>query len=83
MTRANSRAPWAPTQLIARFQAEFPAFTFQLQRTSTGMGIAAVRLDGAEGIHTLITDDPQEMRAELASAARIRTATGARRATGD
>jgi len=82
MTGADSRAPWAPTQLIARFQAEFPAFTFQLQRTSTGIGIAAVRLDGAEGMHTLITGDPQEMRAELASA-RSRTAPGARRATGD
>jgi hypothetical protein len=82
MTGAESRAPWAPTQQIARFQAEFPSFTFQLQRTSSGMGIAAVRLDGAEGIHTLITDDPQEMRAELASA-RLRTAPGARRATGD
>jgi hypothetical protein len=82
MTGADSRAPWAPAHQIARSQAEFPSFTFQLQRTSSGMGIAAVRLDGAEGIHTLITRDHQEMRAELASA-RLRTAPGARRATGD
>jgi O-succinylbenzoate synthase len=56
------------TGLLAALQHEFPCFGFQLQRSRDGMTIAAVRESGAGTLHTLVTGDPDELRAELATA---------------
>jgi hypothetical protein len=50
---------------IIRLQQEFPAFAFRPHQTWGGVSIAAIRCDGQEGLHTLVTADPNEMRAEL------------------
>ena len=69
---AGQRAATADDQaaqslLIAQFRREFPEFRFATQTTWSGISILAIRLDGAEGMQTLITADPVEMHAELAS----------------
>jgi hypothetical protein len=53
------------TEQISRLQQEFPAFAFRPHQTWGGTSIAAIRCDGREGLHTLVTADPDEMRAEL------------------
>ena len=50
---------------ITRLRQEFPAFAFRPHQTWGGMSIAAIRCDGQEGLHTLVSADPDEMRAEL------------------
>lgn len=50
---------------ITRLQQEFPAFAFRAHQTWGGMSIAAIRRDGQGVLHTLVTNDPDEMRAEL------------------
>jgi hypothetical protein len=51
--------------VIATFQADFPLFAFAPQRTCNGFSVAAVRRNYAEGLHTIISDDPAEVRTEL------------------
>lgn len=50
---------------VARLRNAFPEFWFTTQRTWSGMSIAAIRQDGGEGLHTIVTADPDEMQAEL------------------
>jgi hypothetical protein len=50
---------------LARFQSTYPGFWFTTQRTWSGISIAAIRRDGGEGLHTIVTADPDEMQAEL------------------
>ena len=40
---------------IARLRQDFPGYAFWTQPTWDGMGIAAIRSDGVESLHTLIT----------------------------
>jgi hypothetical protein len=61
----NDALPPLTVQII-RLQQEFPAFAFRPHQTWGGVSIAAIRCDGQEGLHTLVTADPNEMRAELA-----------------
>ena len=56
----------AQSLVIAKFSRDFPEFTFATQTTWSGVSIVAVRLDGAEGVHTVVTPDPDELHAELA-----------------
>jgi hypothetical protein len=51
---------------IAKFRSDYPEFRFAIQTTWSGTSIVAIRLDGAEGLHTLVTGDPDELVAELA-----------------
>jgi hypothetical protein len=51
---------------VARFRNTYPEFWFTTQRTWSGISISAIRQDGGEGLHTIITADPDEMQAELA-----------------
>lgn len=57
------------TGLLAAFRKDFPSFGFELQHTWNGPAIAAVRERGAGSLHTLIAQDPDEMRAALVTAA--------------
>jgi hypothetical protein len=57
------------TGLLAALRHEFPCFGFELQCSQTGTAIAAVRESGTGPLHTVVTADPDEMRAELATAA--------------
>lgn len=68
---AGQRAATADDQaaqslVIAKFCRDFPEFRFATQTTWSGVSIVAIRLDGAEGLHTVVTGDPDELRAELA-----------------
>lgn len=56
----------AQSLVIAKFRGDFPEFRFATQTTWNGVSIVAVRMDSAEGLHTVITGDPDEMLAELA-----------------
>lgn len=57
------------TGFLAALQKEFPSFGFELQRTWNGAAIAAVRERGSGSPHTLVTNDPDELRAALVTAA--------------
>jgi hypothetical protein len=52
---------------IARFQQDFPAFWFGIQRTRSGLCIVVIRKDDGDGLHTLVGPNPAEIRAELAA----------------
>ena len=67
MTRAGL-SPASLAAEIARLRQDFPGYAFWTQPTWDGMGIAAIRSDGAEGLHTLVTADPAEIRTELEAA---------------
>jgi hypothetical protein len=54
--------------LLAALHEDFPCFGFELQRSWNGIAIAAVRERGAGSLHTVVTSDPGEIRAELATA---------------
>jgi hypothetical protein len=56
------------TGLLAALRHDFPCFGFELQRSWNGTAIAAVRESGTGALHTVVTDDAGEMRAELATA---------------
>jgi hypothetical protein len=56
----------AQSLLIADFRRDFPEFRFATQTTWSGVSIVAIRQDGAEGLHTIVTPDADEMRTELA-----------------
>jgi hypothetical protein len=56
------------TGLLAALRKDFPCFGFELQRTWNGTAIAAVRESGVGALHTVVTDDPDEMRLELTTA---------------
>ena len=56
------------TGLLAALRKDFPCFGFELQRAWSGTAIAAVRESGAGSLHTIVTDNPDEMRMELATA---------------
>jgi protein-L-isoaspartate(D-aspartate) O-methyltransferase len=73
MTRlsAGQRAAAADDQAmqslhIAKFRSDYPEFRFATQATWNGTSIVAIRLDGDEGMHTLISGDHDELAAELA-----------------
>jgi hypothetical protein len=44
---------------ITQLQQEFPAFAFRPHQTWGGMCIAAIRRGSQEGLHTLVTADPE------------------------
>jgi hypothetical protein len=53
---------------IVTFQADFPLFVFAPQRTWSGLCVAAVRRNDAEGLHTIVSNDLTEVRTELSHA---------------
>lgn len=56
------------TRLLTALRKDFPCFGFELQRSWSGTAIAAIRESGTGSLHTVVTDDPDEMRAELTTA---------------
>jgi hypothetical protein len=57
------------TGFLTALRKEFPSFGFELQRTWNGAAIAAVRERGSGSLHTLVTNDPDEMRTALVTVA--------------
>ena len=53
------------TGLLTALRKDFPCFGFELQRSWNGTAIVAVRERGTGPLHTVVTADPDEMRAEL------------------
>jgi hypothetical protein len=54
--------------VVASLQDAFPVFSIATQQGYRGRRIVAVRLDGAAGLHTVVSDDPDEVRQELSRA---------------
>ena len=60
------RVTGAPAEL-SELAAEFPGYEFATQRTWDGISVIATRHEGCArpGLHTVITDDLDEMRRAL------------------
>jgi len=64
---------------LRQLAAEFPGYEFATQQTWGGTSLIARRHGGGErpGLHTVVTDDPDEMRRALAEHERPATPTTA------